>query len=98
MKFTGRGMLCFFWYSFVLVSSTFSAQSFKENEEIRRSQFPDGFFFGASTSSYQVEGAYLEDGKSLSNWDVFCHTPGTIESNENGDVCRRPLPSLLGRH
>ncbi|XP_008226673.2 PREDICTED: beta-glucosidase 18-like isoform X2 [Prunus mume] len=86
MKFTGRGMLCFFWYSFVLVSSTFSAQSFKENEEIRRSQFPDGFLFGAGTSSYQVEGAYLEDGKSLSNWDVFCHTPGTIESNENGDV------------
>lgn len=24
----------------------------------------------------QVEGAYLSDGKSLSNWDVFCHSVG----------------------
>ncbi|KAH0986718.1 hypothetical protein GBA52_013895 [Prunus armeniaca] len=37
-------------------------------------------------SSQMASCAYLEDGKSLSNWDVFCHTPGTIESNENGDV------------
>nr|KAJ0188398.1 hypothetical protein LSAT_V11C900493870 [Lactuca sativa] len=46
------------------------------NEElhIKRSDFPDGFLFGAATSSYQVEGAYLEDAKSLSNWDAFCHS------------------------
>jgi beta-glucosidase/6-phospho-beta-glucosidase/beta-galactosidase len=24
----------------------------------------------------QIEGAYLEDGKSLCNWDVFTHTQG----------------------
>ncbi|CAI9303628.1 unnamed protein product [Lactuca saligna] len=55
------------------------------NEElhIKRSDFPDGFLFGAATSSYQVEGAYLEDGKSLSNWDAFCHSVGC---GENGDV------------
>nr|GFB50302.1 beta-glucosidase 18-like [Tanacetum cinerariifolium] len=33
-----------------------------------------------------VEGAYLEDGKSLSNWDVFCHSVGCGENGENGDV------------
>nr|POE89598.1 beta-glucosidase 18 [Quercus suber] len=34
----------------------------------------------------EVEGAYLEDGKGASNWDVFCHVPGNIMNNENGDV------------
>ncbi|XP_019425298.1 PREDICTED: beta-glucosidase 18-like [Lupinus angustifolius] len=53
---------------------------------ISRSQFPEGFLFGASTSSYQIEGAPLEDGKGLSNWDVFSHTAGKIENNENGDI------------
>ncbi|XP_058094673.1 beta-glucosidase 18-like [Magnolia sinica] len=51
-----------------------------------RSQFPQDFLFGTSTSSYQIEGAYLEDNKSLSNWDVFTHTPGKIKDGSNADV------------
>lgn len=35
--------------------------------------FPDDFLWGASTSAYQVEGAYNEDGKGLSVQDV--HQP-----------------------
>lgn len=35
--------------------------------------FPDHFLWGASTSAYQVEGAYAEDGKGLSVQDV--HEP-----------------------
>ncbi|KAF2304889.1 hypothetical protein GH714_039272 [Hevea brasiliensis] len=38
-----------------------------------RSQFPPSFLFGTATSSYQIEGAYLEGNKGLSNWDVFTH-------------------------
>ncbi|KAK7244329.1 hypothetical protein RIF29_39149 [Crotalaria pallida] len=53
---------------------------------ISRSQFPDGFLFGASTSSYQIEGAPFEDGKGLSNWDAFSHSPGKIKNSENGDI------------
>lgn len=32
-------------------------------------KFPEGFFWGASTSAAQVEGAYDMDGKGLTNWD-----------------------------
>ena len=38
--------------------------------------FPEGFLWGASTSAYQVEGAYNEDGKCLSVQDM--HTPADI--------------------
>uniref|UniRef100_A0ACD5UTA2 Uncharacterized protein n=1 Tax=Avena sativa TaxID=4498 RepID=A0ACD5UTA2_AVESA len=52
-----------------------------------RAEFPPGFLFGAATSAYQVEGAYLEDGKGRNNWDVFTHThSGNILDGRNGDV------------
>ncbi|KAL6652396.1 hypothetical protein ACP70R_011321 [Stipagrostis hirtigluma subsp. patula] len=54
---------------------------------VDRSEFPPGFLFGAATSAYQVEGAYLEDGKGLCNWDVFTHTHSRgIKDGRNGDV------------
>lgn len=36
-------------------------------------KFPKTFKIGAATSSYQVEGAWNEDGKSPSIWDTFTH-------------------------
>ncbi|KAJ0970443.1 hypothetical protein J5N97_023320 [Dioscorea zingiberensis] len=53
---------------------------------LHRSQFPDSFLFGTSTSSYQVEGAWLEGNKSANIWDVFTHLPGKIKDGSNGDV------------
>jgi hypothetical protein len=38
--------------------------------------FPADFVWGASTSSYQIEGAVDADGRGKSIWDVFSHTPG----------------------
>ena len=49
-------------------------------------QFPDGFTWGAATSSFQIEGAPTLDGKGPSIWDVFCRREGAIKDGSNGDV------------
>ncbi len=48
--------------------------------------FPDGFLFGASTASYQIEGAVAEGGRGPSIWDTRSHTPGLIKNGDTGDV------------
>ena len=54
--------------------------------EIGRARFPDGFMWGLATASYQVEGAWNEDGKGESIWDRFSHTVGKIRGGATGDV------------
>jgi beta-glucosidase len=48
--------------------------------------FPRGFVWGSATAAYQIEGAWKTDGKGLSIWDTFSHTPGKIENGDTGDV------------
>ncbi len=49
-------------------------------------RFPDGFLWGAATSSYQIEGAAAEDGRSESVWDRFCRIPGKVLNGDTGDT------------
>ncbi|MGL5865559.1 MAG: GH1 family beta-glucosidase [Dermatophilaceae bacterium] len=48
--------------------------------------FPPGFIWGAATASYQIEGAYDEDGRGPSIWDTFARTPGKVAHGDTGDV------------
>jgi len=48
--------------------------------------FPEGFHWGTATASYQIEGAWQEDGKGESIWDRFAHTPGRVRTGDTGDV------------
>ncbi|KAF0095509.1 MAG: beta-glucosidase [Puniceicoccaceae bacterium 5H] len=50
--------------------------------------FPTHFRWGAATSSYQIEGAWNEDGKGLSIWDTFTEMPGKVFRGHDGkDAC-----------
>ncbi len=48
--------------------------------------FPADFVWGASTSSYQIEGAVEVDGRGQSIWDTFSHSPGRVKGGDTGDV------------
>ncbi|KAL0406829.1 UNVERIFIED_CONTAM: Beta-glucosidase 18 [Sesamum latifolium] len=70
----------------ILLLLSAAISSAQEQVDIKRSDFPHGFLFGAATSAYQIEGGFHEDGKGLSNWDVYCRTQGNIVDGTSGDI------------
>ncbi|MFX1344713.1 MAG: GH1 family beta-glucosidase [Promethearchaeota archaeon] len=53
---------------------------------MKKISFPDGFLWGTATASYQIEGAWNEDGKGESIWDMVSHKPGIIRNGDTGDI------------
>ncbi|MCU0515079.1 MAG: family 1 glycosylhydrolase, partial [Anaerolineae bacterium] len=49
-------------------------------------QFPADFVWGSATSSYQIEGGALTEGRGECIWHRFSHTPGHIAGDDTGDV------------
>ncbi|XP_022187263.2 myrosinase 1 isoform X2 [Nilaparvata lugens] len=49
--------------------------------------FPKDFLIGAASASYQIEGAWNEDGKGENIWDYYTHKyPNVVRDRSNGDV------------
>ena len=46
--------------------------------------FKKDFLWGAATASYQIEGAYNEDGRVMSIWDTLSNCK--IKNDDNGFV------------
>ena len=53
---------------------------------VKEFKFPDEFLWGAATSSYQIEGAWNEDGKGENVWDQICHNTKKVQNGDTGDT------------
>src|SRR5499426_3868045 len=82
IRFAGAAAACL---PMATIGSHASAQSTSAAPGAART-FPDGFYWGAATSAYQIEGAWNEDGKGKSIWDAYAHTPGKIKNGDTADV------------
>lgn len=52
--------------------------------EAGKHYFPEGFVWGVATASYQIEGAWDEDGRGETIWDRYCSIPGNILDGDDG--------------
>jgi 6-phospho-beta-glucosidase len=48
--------------------------------------FNKAFLWGSASAAYQIEGAYNEDLKGTSIWDIWAHLPGKTFEGTNGDI------------
>jgi len=65
-----------------------SASEFSLDPAIKGA-LPSDFHWGFATAAPQIEGAWNQDGKGLSIWDIFGHTPGKVKDGSTcDDACR----------
>ncbi|NXS52208.1 LPH hydrolase, partial [Brachypteracias leptosomus] len=57
-----------------------------KEDEFLYGEFPKNFWWSVATAAYQIEGGWRADGKGLSIWDKYSHTPLKISNDDTGDV------------
>ncbi|XP_064291315.1 lactase/phlorizin hydrolase isoform X2 [Passer domesticus] len=57
-----------------------------KEDEFLYGEFPENFSWSVATAAYQIEGGWRADGKGLSIWDKYSHTPLRIGDDATGDV------------
>ncbi|XP_058472208.1 lactase/phlorizin hydrolase-like [Solea solea] len=57
-----------------------------DDEKMLYGHFRKNFIWSTATASYQIEGGWREDGKGLSIWDKFAHTPLRVFNDDDGDI------------
>uniref|UniRef100_A0A8C3TS52 Lactase n=1 Tax=Catharus ustulatus TaxID=91951 RepID=A0A8C3TS52_CATUS len=57
-----------------------------KEDEFLYGEFPENFSWSVATAAYQIEGGWRADGKGLSIWDKYAHTPLRIGKDATGDV------------
>ncbi|KAM7380819.1 hypothetical protein PAMP_004091 [Pampus punctatissimus] len=57
-----------------------------DDEKQLYGNFRKDFIWSTATASYQIEGGWRTDGKGLSIWDKFAHTPLRVFNDDNGDI------------
>ncbi len=82
IKISGLGVSSFF----MPLGSGLTPSTKIEAEGFSATDFGPGFVWGAACASYQVEGAWDEEGKGESIWDVFSHGKRNVHNNQNGDT------------
>lgn len=66
----------------IIIDASYSS----DDDSFSSLKLPKNFRIGAATSSYQIEGAWNEDGKVASIWDTFTHQQNRIRDGSNADV------------
>jgi Glycosyl hydrolase family 1 len=71
-----------------LISTVFlTKKEMSLSNNTRNLNFPNDFSFGVSSSAFQIEGGWNEDGKSPSIWDTFTHQyPERIVDGLSADI------------
>ncbi|KAM8748410.1 lactase/phlorizin hydrolase-like [Acanthopagrus schlegelii] len=57
-----------------------------DDEKVHYGQFPEAFNWSTASAAFQIEGGWRADGKGLSIWDQFSHTPDKTYDGHNGDI------------
>ncbi|XP_055494620.1 lactase/phlorizin hydrolase-like isoform X2 [Leucoraja erinacea] len=71
------------YYAEIINDNGFPRQ---KDDEFLHGEFPKNFAWSAATAAYQIEGAWRADGKGLSIWDTFSHTPLKVGNSDTGDI------------